>query len=106
MRRAFWVALGATAGVLVVRKLTKTAERLTPEGLSNSASQALGGLGEAVRGFGAQVRAGMAEREAELRASLGLDGGPDDGGPGRNGGPDPTGGRDVTRDRAIDRPGG
>src|SRR5664279_589006 len=35
---------------------------------------ALGGLTEAVRDFAADVREGMAEREHELRAGLGLDG--------------------------------
>ena len=29
-RRLFYIALGATAGVLIVRKLTQTAERLAP----------------------------------------------------------------------------
>ena len=29
-RRLFYIALGATAGVLLVRKITQTAEKLTP----------------------------------------------------------------------------
>ena len=70
-RRLFYIALGATAGVLVVRKLTATAQRLAP---SNAIPGALGGLGDAIRDFGQAVREGMAEREAELRTGLGLDG--------------------------------
>ena len=62
-RRLFYIALGATAGVLVVRKLTQTANRFTPGGL-------LGELTEAVRDFTTEVRLGMAEREEELRATL------------------------------------
>lgn len=69
MRRIFWLTVGATAGVLVVRKVTRTAQAFTPAGLAGSA----GGLGESLRGFAEQVRAGMAEREAELRDALGLD---------------------------------
>ncbi len=69
MRRVFWVALGATAGVLVVRKVTRTAEAYTPAGLARS----VGGLGDSLRYFADQVRAGMAERELELRDALGLD---------------------------------
>jgi hypothetical protein len=73
-RRLFYVALGAVAGVLVVRKLTQTAQKLTPAGMQQSLAGALGGLGDAVRDFGEAVREGMAEREQELRTTLGLDG--------------------------------
>ncbi len=73
-RRLFYIALGATAGVLVVRKLTAAAQRFTPAGMQTGIAGALGGVGDAIRDFGAEVRAGMAEREAELRAGLGLDG--------------------------------
>ena len=69
MRRLFWLALGATAGVLVVRKITKTAHAFTPAGLADSA----GGIGDSIRYFADQVRAGMLEREAELRDALGID---------------------------------
>jgi hypothetical protein len=69
MRRVFWIALGATAGVLVVRKLGKTARSYTPAGLADRA----GGLGANLRYFADEVRAGMAEREIELRDALGID---------------------------------
>lgn len=72
-RRLFYIALGATAGVLLVRKASQVAERFTPAGLSQGVAGALGGLSEAIRGFGEEVRLGMAEREAELREGLGLD---------------------------------
>lgn len=72
-RRLFYIALGATAGVLLVRKASQVAERFTPAGMSHGIAGALGGLGEAIRGFGEDVRLGMAEREAELREGLGLD---------------------------------
>lgn len=73
-RRVFYIALGAVAGVLIVRKLTTAAQRFTPAGVQDSVAGALGGLTEAVREFSDAVREGMAEREAELRVSLGLDG--------------------------------
>jgi len=69
VRRVFWLTLGATAGVLVVRKITKTAQAFTPAGLADS----VGGLGDSIRYFADQVRAGMVEREAELRDALGID---------------------------------
>ena len=70
MRRLFWLTLGATAGVLVVRKISKTAQAFTPAGLASNA----GGIGESIRYFADQVRAGMVERAAELRDALGIDG--------------------------------
>jgi hypothetical protein len=70
-RRLFYIALGATAGVLIVRKLTATAEKLAP---NTAIPGALGSLADAIRDFGQNVREGMAEREAELRTGLGLDG--------------------------------
>jgi hypothetical protein len=73
-RRLFYIALGATAGVLIVRKATQTAHRFTPAGVQSGLIGAIGNLGDAIRDFGAEVRAGMAEREAELRTGLGLDG--------------------------------
>ena len=71
MRRLFWVALGATAGILIVRKLSRTAEQFTPEGLADSASR----LADAARDIASAVREGMAEREEELRIALGIDSG-------------------------------
>jgi hypothetical protein len=65
----FWLTLGATAGVLVVRKVTRTAQTFTPAGLANRAA----GLGDTLRDFADQVRAAMAEREIELRDALGID---------------------------------
>jgi hypothetical protein len=70
VRRLFWVTLGATAGVLFVRRLTTAADRFTPQGVSRG----LGSLGERFGAFADEVRAGTAEREVELRAALGLDG--------------------------------
>ena len=74
MRRLFWLALGATIGVLLVRRLTRAAESLTPRALAASVSSSLGGLTEAVREFADEVREGMAEREAELMDGTGIDG--------------------------------
>lgn len=76
MRRLFWVAFGATVGVWAVRRVDRALQALTPPALAASLADALGELGEAVRDFALDVREGMAEREAELRAELGLDADP------------------------------
>lgn len=74
MRRLFWLGAGAAIGVLVVRRLTRVAESLTPAGLGRSLATSVVGLGDAVRDFAADVREGMAEREAQLLAALETDG--------------------------------
>ena len=71
MRRLFWVALGAVAGVLIVRRLTRVVEAYTPAGVSRSMSD----FGAGLRELAAAVREGMAEREEELRIALGVDAG-------------------------------
>jgi hypothetical protein len=70
MRRLFWAALGAAAGIFLMRKLTKAVEAYTPAGLGRSAA----GISEGLRELSAAVREGMAEREEELRAALGVGG--------------------------------
>ena len=72
MRRLFWMTLGATVGVLAVRRATRAVEALTPPALARSLSEAVSELAHAIGEFAVDVREGMAEREAELRADLGL----------------------------------
>jgi outer membrane murein-binding lipoprotein Lpp len=72
MKRLFWIAAGAAAGVLIARRLTRAANSFTPEGAADRVSGAVGNLSAAVRQFTEDVKAGMAERDAELRDSLGI----------------------------------
>jgi hypothetical protein len=69
VKRLFYVALGATAGVLVVRRIGEVASRWTPEGVAAQA----GGAGQRIAGWWEIVKDAAAERELELRAALGLD---------------------------------
>ena len=73
MRRLFWLAMGITIGALVVRKLSRAAEKLTPQGIAGQLADGLRELAEAIGDFGADVRAAAAMREEELRAGTGLD---------------------------------
>ena len=73
-RRLFYLAMGAAVGVLVVRRATQAAQRFTPAGLQSSVSGSMSGLTAAISDFTELVREGMAEREEELRVTLGLDG--------------------------------
>ncbi|WP_216206025.1 hypothetical protein [Amycolatopsis aidingensis] len=66
MRRLFWVGVGVAAGVTLARKATETARQATPAGLASNVGEAIRELAGAVGAFGADVRAGMNEREQEL----------------------------------------
>jgi hypothetical protein len=74
MRRLFWLAMGVTIGAMVVRKLSRAAEKLTPRGIAGGIGAGLAELADAIRDFATDVREAMTEREAELRESTGLDG--------------------------------
>jgi hypothetical protein len=73
MRRLFWLAMGITIGALVVRKLSRAAEKLTPQGIVAQLAEGLRDLADAIGDFGADVRAAATAREEELRAGTGLD---------------------------------
>jgi hypothetical protein len=72
VRRLFWVAVGATAGVYTARRVTRAARAMSPDSAGARVAGALGDLATAVRDFTADVREGMSEREEELRDVLGL----------------------------------
>jgi hypothetical protein len=68
MSRVVWFVAGAGAGVYAMVKARRTAEVFTPEGLADR----LSGLAVGAQLFGEEVRAGMGEKENELRERLGL----------------------------------
>jgi hypothetical protein len=71
MRRLFWLGVGAGVAGVAMRRASKVARALTPAGMADRVV----GVGQVIRDFGDDVRAGMAERELELRLAAGLDGG-------------------------------
>ncbi|AXB41881.1 hypothetical protein [Amycolatopsis albispora] len=66
MKRLFWLGVGVVAGVAISRKATETARQATPAGVAANLGDAVRELAGAVGSFGAEVRAGMNEREQEL----------------------------------------
>ncbi|HEU0089919.1 MAG TPA: hypothetical protein VFQ77_20100 [Pseudonocardiaceae bacterium] len=70
MKRIIWFGLGMAAGVVASRKARAAARRITPAGAAENVGDAIRELAVAIGAFGADVRAGMAEREAELRATV------------------------------------
>ncbi|MEE1826052.1 DUF6167 family protein [Streptomyces sp. BE20] len=74
VRRIFWMAVGAGATVWAMNKANEAVHRLTPDSLSGTAARGALNLGDAAKRFALDVKAGMAEREEQLREDLGLDG--------------------------------
>jgi chromosome condensin MukBEF MukE localization factor len=70
VKRMLWFGLGLAAGVAATRKARDAARRMTPAGMAENVGDAVRELAEAVGSFGADVRAGMVQREAELLASV------------------------------------
>jgi hypothetical protein len=66
MKRLFWLGLGVATGVVLTRKAAEAAQRLTPAGVGEQVGDGLRELASAIGAFGAEVRAGMSEREHEL----------------------------------------
>jgi hypothetical protein len=75
MRRIFWLAMGLGAGVttavMVSRWARRQAERISPPNLARQAGETVRDLGSLVTEALTEFRKGMAEKETEVRASLG-----------------------------------
>jgi hypothetical protein len=70
VKRILWFGLGIAAGVAASRKASAKARRMTPAGAAENVSDAVRELATAVGSFGADIRAGMVEREAQLHATV------------------------------------
>lgn len=72
MKRAFTLALGLGAGLLVgayvVKRLDEAQRAVAPTNLAGQAGRAAGSLGERLRAAAAEGRQAAAEREDELRS--------------------------------------
>ncbi|HEX4704309.1 MAG TPA: hypothetical protein VH352_19435 [Pseudonocardiaceae bacterium] len=66
MKRLLWLGIGVAAGVALSRKAGQAARQATPAGIAGNVGDAISELAGALGTFGADIRAGMAEREREL----------------------------------------
>lgn len=69
MKRIVWMGIGVAIGVIAFRKISEAQAGLGADGLNRAVAR----LADGVYDFADAVRAGMGEREGELRAALGLD---------------------------------
>lgn len=70
MKRTFWLGVGIATGIALSRKASQTARQATPAGLASNLGDAVRELASALGTFGAEVRAGMNEREQELHEAV------------------------------------
>lgn len=63
------MGIGVAIGVIAFRKVTEAQANIGPDGLN----RAVGRLADGLFDFADAVRAGMQEREADLRSALGID---------------------------------
>lgn len=66
LKRMIWVGIGIAVGVIVVRKVTKAAESVTPGGVAERVSGAGAEMKESFKAFWADVSEAKQAKEAEL----------------------------------------
>jgi Family of unknown function (DUF6167) len=71
-RRLAWFLIGAGVAIFVYVKIRNYLKNARPEAIGQRVADSASGVSESARGFIDRVRAGMAERETELRETLDL----------------------------------
>ncbi len=69
--RVFWFAVGAGVAVYAYTKVREYWRKASPESIAHRVVESAGGVGDRMQDFVDRVRSGMAEREAELRETVG-----------------------------------
>jgi hypothetical protein len=72
VRRILWFVLGASVTIFVSIKIREYLKKARPEAIGQRVAESATGISDSARGFVDRVRAGMAERETELRETLGM----------------------------------
>lgn len=65
-KRMIWVGIGVAVGVVVVRKLTKAKESITPGGVADRVSGAGAEMRESIKAFWSDVSEAKRAKESEL----------------------------------------
>ncbi|MGH3337964.1 MAG: DUF6167 family protein [Propionibacteriaceae bacterium] len=72
LRRLFWFVIGAGVAVFAYTKIRQYMKKASPDAIGQRVAGTANGISESARGFVDRIRAGMAERETELRETLNL----------------------------------
>lgn len=68
MKRIVWMGIGVVIGVMAFRKYTEARQAVGADGLNRAVAR----LADGFYDFADAVRAGMHEREDDLRSALGI----------------------------------
>jgi hypothetical protein len=71
-RRLFWCVIGAGVAVLIYTRIRQYMKKASPDAIGQRVADTANGISDSARGFVDRIRAGMAERETELRETLNL----------------------------------
>jgi Family of unknown function (DUF6167) len=71
-RRLFWFVIGAGVAVFAYTKIRQYTKKASPDAIGQRVADTASGITASARGFVDRIRAGMAERETELRETLNL----------------------------------
>jgi hypothetical protein len=71
-RRLFWFLIGAGVAIFVYLKIRDYLKKARPEAIGQRVAESASSVSESARGFIDRLRAGMAERETELRDTLNM----------------------------------
>ena len=72
LRRLIWFLIGAGVAIFVYLKIRDYLKKARPEAIGQRVAESASSVSESARGFIDRLRAGMAERETELRDTLGM----------------------------------
>jgi hypothetical protein len=72
IRRLFWFLIGVGVAIFVYMKIRQYLKKARPEAIGQRVANSASGVSESARNFVDRLRAGMAERETELRETLNL----------------------------------
>jgi hypothetical protein len=70
VKRLLWLGAGIAVGVIAMRKVSQAMRAVAPSSLAGQARESAVGLVDTVRDFVTDVRAGMAEREAQIHEAF------------------------------------
>ncbi len=70
VKRLLWLGVGVAVGVVVVRKLARGADALSPAGIGERVRDTAVTANDSMRSFIADVFDGMHEKEAELQHAI------------------------------------
>ena len=71
-RRLFWFLIGAGVAIFVYLKIRDYLKKARPEAIGQRVAESASSVSESARGFIDRLRAGMAERETEIRDTLNM----------------------------------